>query len=296
MKPFVARHAARLRLPQIAGAAQRLRDFVQDLRALRHDHGATTEDHPVHPADLRIASWNLHKCVGADGRFDPHRSAAVIAELGADILALQEADRRFGRRAGLLDLAAVRRNAGLKLVPVSDVPSGHGWHGNALLLREDLAARVTRIRLPGAEPRGALVAEIDLPDGPLRVIAAHFGLLRRCRTRQGHAILRTLSEGAEMPTVLLGDLNEWSLGPRSSLRVLEPAFGAAAPSPPSFPAAVPVLPLDRILGQPAGLVVDVRAHASPLARIASDHLPLVGRLRAGALAQPAAAGFAVASR
>jgi endonuclease/exonuclease/phosphatase family metal-dependent hydrolase len=290
MKPFVARHAARLRLPQITGAAQRLRDFVQDLRSLSQPRRDASDRNETHPADLRVASWNLHKCVGADGRFDPHRSATVIAELGADILALQEVDKRFGQRAGLLDLAAVQRHAGLKLVPVSDVPSGHGWHGNALLLREDLAARITRIRLPGAEPRGALVAEIDLPQGPLRVIAAHFGLLRRCRTRQGHAILRTLAEGAEMPTVLLGDLNEWSHGPRSSLRALEPVFGAAAPSPPSFPAAVPVLALDRILGQPAGLVSDVRAYASPLARVASDHLPLIGRLRLGAVAHHGAPG------
>ena len=290
MKPFVARHAARLRLPQMAGAARRLRDFVRDLRAPGQDHGAVADTHPPHPTDLRVASWNLHKCVGADGRFDPHRSAAVIAELGADILALQEVDKRFGRRAGLLDLVAVRRSAGLKLVPVSDVPDGHGWHGNALLLREDLAARVQRIRLPGAEPRGALVAEIDLPHGPLRVIAAHFGLLRRSRTHQGHAILRMMAESDQMPTVLLGDLNEWNHGPRSSLRALEPVFGAPLPAPASFPAAVPVLALDRILGQPHGLVSEVRAYASPLARVASDHLPLIGRLRLDAVAHRAAAG------
>jgi endonuclease/exonuclease/phosphatase family metal-dependent hydrolase len=290
MKPFVARHAARLRLPQITGAAQRLRDFVRDLRALSRPDGGATDPQPPHPADLRVASWNLHKCVGADGRFDPHRSAAVIAELGADILALQEVDKRFGRRDGLLDLAAVRRATGLKLVPVSDAPAGHGWHGNALLLREDLTARVQRIRLPGAEPRGALVAEVDLPQGPLRVIAAHFGLLRRCRTRQGHAILRLLAEGEDMPTVMLGDLNEWNHGPRSSLRVLEPVFGAANPTPASFPAAVPVLALDRILGRPEGLVSGVRAYASPLARIASDHLPLIARLRLDAAAGRAASG------
>jgi endonuclease/exonuclease/phosphatase family metal-dependent hydrolase len=290
MKPFVARHAARLRLPQITGAAQRLRDFVRDLRALSRPEGGATDPQPPHPSDLRVASWNLHKCVGADGRFDPHRSAAVIAELGADILALQEVDKRFGRRDGLLDLAAVRRTTGLKLVPVSDAPAGHGWHGNALLLREDLTARVQRIRLPGAEPRGALVAEVDLPQGPLRVIAAHFGLLRRCRTRQGHAILRLLAEGEDMPTVMLGDLNEWNHGPRSSLRVLEPVFGAANPTPASFPAAVPVLALDRILGRPEGLVSGVCAYASPLARIASDHLPLIARLRLDAAAGRAASG------
>ena len=59
-----------------------------------------------------FASYNIHKCVGVDRRFDPGRVAAVIAEVGADVIALQEADRRFGDRAGLLDLAAIERAPG----------------------------------------------------------------------------------------------------------------------------------------------------------------------------------------
>lgn len=240
--------------------------------------------------ELRVASYNLHKCVGTDRRFDPARSAAVIAELGADLVAVQEADRRFGRRIGLLDLEALARDAGLHPLPASDLPDGHGWHGNALLVRPGTPARLHRLRLPGAEPRGALVAELDLPAGRLRVVAAHLGLLRRHRARQAVAILRALAEGEPMPTLLLGDLNEWRPGPRSSLRAFEPMFGPLAPSPPSFPARLPVLALDRILGWPQGLVGGIAVHDSPLARLASDHLPVTARLHLGVMA--GAAGLA----
>ncbi|MGK7869577.1 endonuclease/exonuclease/phosphatase family protein [Falsiroseomonas sp. E2-1-a20] len=231
---------------------------------------------------LRVASYNIHKCVGTDRRFDPARTAAVIAELGADVVAVQEADRRFGRRTGLLDAAALERETGLAPLPVSDLPDGHGWHGNALLVRPGTPARIRRLALPGAEPRGALVAELDLPAGRLRVVAAHLGLLRRSRRQQAVAILRALAEDeGEVPTLLLGDLNEWRPGTRSSLRAFEPYFGPVNHGPPSFPARLPVLALDRILGWPRGLVGNVVAHDSLLARVASDHLPLTACVRLG---------------
>lgn len=254
------------------------RSFSTQPRLQASPHaGKGTNGHGA--GDLRVASWNLHKCVGGDGRFDPARSALVIGELAADIVALQEADKRFGQRTGLLDLALVERASGLVPLDVSDVGGGHGWHGNALLVRRGTGARVRRLRFAGGEPRGALVAELDLPDGPLRVIAAHLGLLRRNRTRQAESMLEVMTEGAPMPTLLLGDLNEWRSGPRSSLNALKPLFGASAHAPPSFPASMPVLALDRILGFPEGLVTHVMVHDSPRARIASDHLPLTARLR-----------------
>ena len=73
-----------------------------------------------------FASYNIHKCVGSDRRFDPHRVQAVIGEIGADVIALQEADRRFGDRAGLLDLKALGAATGLVPVPVSNKHRGHG--------------------------------------------------------------------------------------------------------------------------------------------------------------------------
>jgi endonuclease/exonuclease/phosphatase family metal-dependent hydrolase len=139
------------------------------------------------------------------------------------------------------------------------------------------------------------VAELDLPGGRLRVVAAHLGLLRRSRARQVAAILRALAEGEVMPTLLLGDLNEWRPGTRSSLRGFEALFGPIAPGPSSFPARLPVLALDRILGWPQGLVAEVTAHNSPLARVASDHLPLTAWVRLGATASTLAGAHRVAA-
>jgi endonuclease/exonuclease/phosphatase family metal-dependent hydrolase len=224
--------------------------------------------------DVVVASYNVHKCVGADRQFRPDRIAMVLGELGADLVALQEADRRFGRRTGLLDPVALERDTGLTPLAISDLPDGLGWHGNAILVRSGSAVRLRRLTLPGAEPRGAVIAEVAMPSGRIRVVAAHLGLLRRCRARQVATILEAIAEGEQMPTLLLGDLNEWR--PRAEpLRRLESLFGPASSfSPPSFPARLPVLALDRILGWPRGVVSRVEVHDSPLARIASDHLPL----------------------
>ena len=235
---------------------------------------------------LTVASYNVHKCVGTDKRFDPDRVARVIEELDADILALQEADRRFGRRDGLLDLAALERRTGLSLVPLSVAPRGHGWHGNALLARGARAIRIRRLVLPGGEPRGAAMVDLELPVGVIRVVGAHLGLLRRHRVRQVAAILDAVAEaGADgTPTLLMGDLNEWRHGASSSLRGLEPAFALGRPGPATFPSRLPLLTLDRVLGHPRGLVLGTAAHDTPLARLASDHLPLKARLDLAALA------------
>jgi endonuclease/exonuclease/phosphatase family metal-dependent hydrolase len=281
-----ARFSVSDRLRRTGDAVQGL---LVELRGPPRPAPAAPQPPPRGAGLLRVASYNIHKCVGIDRRFEPARTAAVIAELGADLVAVQEADRRFGRRTGLLDLVALERETGLAPLPVSDLADGHGWHGNALLVRPGTPARIRRLTLPGAEPRGALVADLDLPSGRLRVVAAHLGLLRRSRAQQAAAILRALAETPEgeepLPTLLLGDLNEWRPGHRSSLRAFEPFFGPVTQGPPSFPTRLPVLALDRILGWPRGLVSHVAAHDSALARIASDHLPLTATVRLGAVAE-----------
>ncbi|WP_424813043.1 endonuclease/exonuclease/phosphatase family protein [Roseococcus sp. YIM B11640] len=243
------------------------------------------------------ASYNVHKCVGVDNRFDPNRIASVIAELDCDVLALQEADRRFGVRTGLLDAGALERKTGLTMLPVADNPGGHGWHGNALLVREGRLLRLRRIDLPGAEPRGALVAELKLPAGKLRVVAAHLGLMRRHRAMQAATLLAAIEEDnrrarERMPTLLMGDLNEWRPGVPSSLIALESYFGSLAGGEPSFPSRLPFLALDRILGNPHNLVMSVEAHSSHLARLASDHLPLRARIDLAACQDAARAAAA----
>lgn len=253
--------------------------------------------------ELSVASYNVHKCVGTDGQFDPGRVVAVLAELGADLVALQEVDRRFGRRTALLDPARLAQATGLQPLPVSDLPDGMGWHGNALLVRPGTRWQLRRIDLPGAEPRGAVIAELTLPGRAdrLRVVAAHFGLLRRCRTRQVETVLAAIGQGkdgrpTDMPTLLLGDLNEWRLNrTRNALTGLEAVFGGVTGGPPSFPSRRPFLRLDRILGCAQAQVLRVEAHDTPLARLASDHLPLKARVRLPPAQQPARLDLAAAA-
>jgi endonuclease/exonuclease/phosphatase family metal-dependent hydrolase len=247
------------------------------LSALRAKGGPRTLWDRGSPANVLIASYNVHKCVGVDMRFDPERTAAVIAEIGADVIALQEADRRFGERAGLLDLDRLERENGLIPVPVAGHTNCHGWHGNLLLFREGTLRDVHQITLPGVEPRGALVVDVDLNAGPLRIVATHLGLLRRSRGQQADAILDAVLARHDRPTVLLGDLNEWRRGRRSSLHSFGSAFGPLVALP-SFPSRFPLFALDRILGSPHDLICGIEVHATPLARVASDHLPIKARI------------------
>jgi endonuclease/exonuclease/phosphatase family metal-dependent hydrolase len=244
------------------------------LSAIRNRRGYRSPE-SNRPGDTVIASYNVHKCVGVDRRFDPGRIANVIAEIDADLIAIQEADKRFGERSGLLDLDMLERDCGLVPVPISALSStGHGWHGNMIMIRKGAVSRVRQLKLPGVEPRGALVVNLDFPDGKLRLVAAHFGLLKRSREQQALTILASVAEEEDMPTLLVGDLNEWRVGRRSSLSRLQPTFDPAAGAVPSFPSRFPILALDRALGHPHDLVTAVEAHDTPLARMASDHLPI----------------------
>ncbi|MEH6648039.1 endonuclease/exonuclease/phosphatase family protein [Sulfitobacter sp.] len=231
------------------------------------------------PLDLSVASYNIHKGVGTDRRRDLVRTAAVIAEIGADILAVQEADTRFGNRMGLLDLERIRNDLGLIAVPMEGVGDAHGWHGNLLLVRNALVQEVHQVILPGLEPRGALVTDLVIAGRPLRVVNAHLGLLQASRTAQVRALLDKIGGLDGRPTLLMGDLNEWR-GAGAAFQALEKHFSLAQARP-SFPSRFPLLALDRMMMSPHGTLLDVATHDSPLSRRASDHLPIKAKLRFG---------------
>lgn len=264
------------------------------LSSLRHRRSrpmAPSEHSAERSSGTLVASYNVHKCVGVDGRFDPERIARVIAEIGPDVIALQEADKRFGERHGLLDLAWLEQETGLVPVPLGNATRAHGWHGNVVLFRQGIVQDVHQVTLPGLEPRGALVVELDLESGTaLRIVAAHLGLLRRSRSQQARRLIEIMQSRDERPTLLLGDLNEWRLGERSSLKELGPAFHTLPVPVPSFPSGLPLLALDRIIANRPEILSGVEVHDTPLARSASDHLPIKAYVDPSlpALAQPAA--------
>lgn len=225
-------------------------------------------------AELRIASYNIHKAVGRDRRFDPDRIIEVIRQIDADVVALQEADQRFGERTGLLDLSRLERRTGLRPVPVQSAWQGHGWHGNVVLFRDGVVTATRQLVLPGVEPRGALIADLLVANAPIRVVAAHLGLLRRSRSRQVETLIAASRPTDGRPIFLMGDLNEWRVGKKSTLHGLAPKFGPLQVAIPSFPARFPIWALDRIVAYPAETIAQVELHDTELARLASDHLPI----------------------
>jgi endonuclease/exonuclease/phosphatase family metal-dependent hydrolase len=154
-----------------------------------------------------------------------------------------------------------------------------GDYGNVLLTR--LGVReVTRhdLSTAGREPRGAVDALLETDDGStVRMVVTHLGLRRAERRRQIERLVPILERhGQSDVLVLAGDLNEWR--PVSwVLRRLRRRFGRSR-APRTFPASRPMLALDRIWVQPAESLIELRAHRSPLARQASDHLPLVATI------------------
>lgn len=221
---------------------------------------------------LRAASYNIRKCVGLDWRRRPERVIEVIAGLKADIVALQEADKRLGARPAALCGHELARQTDLVAVAVSANGVSLGWHGNAILVRRGIETEeVTRIDLPGLEPRGAVIADLRRAGQPIRVVAAHLGLMRRHRQRQLTTIAEKLAGLAPRPTVILGDFNEWS--DTEGLAPLQPSFTVHAPGR-SYHAARRLAALDRIATCSAFHVHGAGMAETPLAARASDHLPI----------------------
>ena len=227
-------------------------------------------------SDFRLATWNIRKCVGLDRRRDPHRVARVLAGLEADVIALQEADKRLGRRPAALTRDLIESETDLKVADAGGHEASIGWHGNALLLRSDLeVVQRHSLHLPGFEPRGALIFDVSGRGQNLRVVGVHLGLLRASRRAQLAAIRSHLDAMRPMPTVILGDFNEWS-----NSNGLEPLVGFDVHSPGrSFHAARPVAALDRIALDKGGEMLDAGVIETLETRVASDHLPVWGQIR-----------------
>lgn len=248
-----------------------------------------------------VASYNMRKAIGTDRKRNPGRVLHVLKEIDADVVALQEADKRFGGRASAVPHELIDGHGMYKPVSfgvrhsrvLEKIPGGlHaerllkldtrniGWHGNALLVKRHVEVMdVAALELPTLEPRGAVLAELLIGDRPLRVIGMHLDLSGLWRRRQMQAILRTIEGRPQrMPTVLMGDTNEWRAA-GGCLTDLGPSF-RIAPTGPSFHSRHPVAALDRIIVHRDLRIDAAGVHLSHSARRASDHLPIWARLSA----------------
>lgn len=224
---------------------------------------------------IRLATYNIHRCIGADGRALPERILAVLEEMNPDVIALQELEQHPDPALNLLDYFAHR--TGLTAVAGPTILNPESRYGNALLTA--LPVRATRridLTVPGREPRGALDMDLDWHGRKLHLIATHLGLNPAERRRQIRLLLNLIEKEDADLTVLMGDLNEWFLWGRT-LRWLNHEFPVSQRRR-TFPASWPLFALDRIWVYPSSALASLSVHDSRLARIASDHLPLTAVL------------------
>ena len=221
---------------------------------------------------FRIATYNVHRWAGVRGgrAWAPEKAKAVIAELDAEVIALQEVLRPFGAGA---PLEAIADELGFHLAFVCTRIHQRGELGNAILSRWPIAAAcAVDLTYGRLEQRSAIAAQFH-GERVVSVAATHLALVDRTRKQQVEALLR--HPQLQGPAILLGDMNAWRRGPAT--RQLDEAFTTRHHNrdwPPSFPSVRPVLALDRAYARGAR-ILGLRAHTSPAARRGSDHLPVI---------------------
>lgn len=239
---------------------------------------------------VRILTYNVHRCLGTDGKLSPDRIASVIESCRADIVALQELDVRR-QRSGLVDQA----------LEIATALGMHGLHFHpALRVMEEeygdaiLTAHPSRLvkagPLPGLpsrptiEPRGALWVAVEIDGVELQVVNTHLGLWGAERAAQADCLLGPDWLGhpdCRSPRVLVGDLNAV---PRSRAyrrlagRLCDAGLGRSRGAGATFPSRLPLLRIDHVFVDETVEVVRARPVRTPLSRIASDHLPLLVEL------------------
>ncbi len=226
---------------------------------------------------ISVATYNVHRWTGINGRMrpEPARASLVIAELDADVIALQEVLRPFG---GEDPLEALADALGLHVAFAATRVHKRGELGNAILSRTPIAGvSMMDLSFSRLERRVAVAAQFECEGGMVDIVATHLALGDRTRHRQVRSLLDH-PQLRDRPTLLLGDMNAWRrcAATRALEDELQPHHNRAWPA--SFPAARPVLALDRIYTRSVE-ILDLDAHSSRAARRASDHLPIVARVR-----------------
>lgn len=227
---------------------------------------------------LKVATYNVHRCIGDDGRYDADRVGEVLREIDADVVGLQEVDIGHSP-SGQCQSIYLAQKLGVRSVEGPVITRGAGAYGNALLTKGEIArVRQYDLSVPSREPRGALDVEVRFGDAVLRCVVVHLGLMLAERRRQVEQLVAELRPLGAGMTLLFGDLNEWAPGSGIVAR-LDLLFGRAKHRR-TFPTRLAVLPLDRIWVHPRRALVDTWVHKTPLSRHASDHYPVVSELLA----------------
>lgn len=225
---------------------------------------------------VRIMTWNIHGTLSRNPHYDLLRVVELIRRWDPDIVALQEVDSRSALAGAANPFEYLAGAVGIYGIGAVSMTGQDGDYGQMLISRWPVKTHEIRdISFGEREPRRAIRAVVETPHGPLTVVATHLGLSIRERRRQA-AMLTELAAG-EAPAVVAGDFNDW-FWPGSVRSVLSRVLRGRTRFR-TFPAAFPLLRLDRIYCRPAAALTG--SFIDRTARALSDHLPVIADLRPG---------------
>lgn len=225
---------------------------------------------------MRVASYNIRKCVGLDWKRNPDRIQKVLAEINADIVLLQEVDKRLQPRYGTLNKEKLYSELGYQFIDIAENDVSQGWHGNTILYKPQYTPiKTDRIEIPTLEPRGAVAAVFESENNqPFQVIGSHLSLLKKTRMKQIDFLADyILTHKESYPTLIGGDFNEKNaeIWFKNNDKLNDLKLITAGKS---FHTSKPMLNLDRFIITPQIFVEKVAVHHSENTSKASDHLPI----------------------
>ena len=232
---------------------------------------------------IRVVTYNVHRGRGLDGRTKPDRIAAVLQDIDADVIALQEVVGAGPRPGGHAEAFGAALGMGWVMAPTR-----HLWShqfGNVVLSKFPIAHHIRyNLSWKTCEPRGCMRVDLTIDDDvTLHLYNVHFGTAILERRVQAERLAGIVSDRRVTgPKVVLGDFNEWTRGPASALlseRLNGIDLSAHLRRRWTYPGVFPLVHLDHIYHQGNVEVEKVELVRSRRALIASDHLPLVATLR-----------------
>jgi endonuclease/exonuclease/phosphatase family metal-dependent hydrolase len=233
-------------------------------------------------ANLRVATYNIHKCIGIDRKYSPGRIAEVLSELNADVIALQEVICHSNGHKNQHQAKFIADELGMNYCLGENRKHMGGDYGNVTLTKYPIITHHNHdISVKKYEPRGCLCAEVSMgEDPPLHFVNLHMGTSFFERRQQVLKILseHVLNERRKIGRrIVAGDFNEWTKG--LTTRLFTSRFMAVDPkihlgTSRTFPGIMPLLHLDHIYFDDAFKLKRARLHKSKLSLVASDHLPI----------------------
>ena len=231
---------------------------------------------------MRIATYNVHRCRGLDGRTRPQRIAAVLADVDADVVALQEVVGLSAHGGGHIEEIGAALGMGWVMTPTRAF-RGHQF-GNAVLSRFPITHHSSHdLSWKTCEPRKLQRVDVSVEGGTLHLYNVHLGTAILERRHQAERLARIVSDRQTAgPKVVLGDFNEWTRGLATTLlsdRLRSVDLRNHLRRRRTYPGVFPILHLDHIYYSGRVEVIAVRLPRTRLSLVASDHLPLVADIR-----------------